>query len=69
MAKTRFENLRVYQISESLADEIWEIVIGWDNLRKIRSAGKLFVPPIQSGRTSRKAKDAEAFRTTAAFVK
>ncbi|HEX8737133.1 MAG TPA: four helix bundle protein [Pyrinomonadaceae bacterium] len=34
MAKTNFENLRVYQISESLADEIWEIVIGWDNFAK-----------------------------------
>jgi four helix bundle protein len=34
MAKTRFENLRVYQISESLANEIWEIVNGWDNFAK-----------------------------------
>jgi four helix bundle protein len=34
MAKTNFENLRVYQISESLADEIWEIVVGWDNFAK-----------------------------------
>lgn len=34
MAKTNFENLRVYQISEGLADEIWQIVIGWDNFAK-----------------------------------
>lgn len=32
--KTKFENLRVYQMSEVLADEIWEIVIGWNNLAK-----------------------------------
>ena len=32
--KTKFENLRVYQMSETLADEIWEIVIGWNNLAK-----------------------------------
>jgi len=34
MAKTNFENPRVYQISESLADEIWENVVGWDNFAK-----------------------------------
>jgi four helix bundle protein len=32
--KTKFENLRVYQMSETLADEIWEIVVGWNNLAK-----------------------------------
>ena len=34
MAKTIFENLRVYQLSEILADEIWDIVLGWDNFAK-----------------------------------
>ncbi|HQU82206.1 MAG TPA: four helix bundle protein [Pyrinomonadaceae bacterium] len=34
MAKTNFENLRVYNLSEQLADEIWEIVLGWDNFAK-----------------------------------
>lgn len=34
MAKTNFENLRVYQMSESLADEIWDICLGWDNFAK-----------------------------------
>jgi four helix bundle protein len=29
-----FENLRVYKLSESLADQIWRIVRGWDNLAK-----------------------------------
>jgi len=32
--KTKFENLRVYQMSVTLADEIWEIVVGWNNLAK-----------------------------------
>ena len=31
MAKTTFENLRVYQMSEDIADEIWNIVTGWNN--------------------------------------
>jgi len=28
MSRTNFENLRVYKLSEELADEIWEIVFG-----------------------------------------
>ena len=34
MTRTNFENLRVYKISESLADEIWGIVTAWDNFAK-----------------------------------
>jgi NTP pyrophosphatase (non-canonical NTP hydrolase) len=30
MARTNFENLRVYQLSEELADRIWDIALGWD---------------------------------------
>ncbi len=32
--KSAFENLRVYQISERVADEIWDLVLGWDNFAK-----------------------------------
>lgn len=34
MAKTNFENLRVYQLAEQLSDEIWSIVCAWNNLAK-----------------------------------
>ncbi len=34
MTKTHFENLQVYQLSEKLSDEIWKIVLTWDNLAK-----------------------------------
>ena len=34
MARTNFENLRVYQLSEKLADEIWKIVKKWYNLAR-----------------------------------
>lgn len=34
MARTNFENLRVYQLSEDLADEIWNIVLSWNNFAK-----------------------------------
>ena len=28
--KSAFESLRVYRLSEKLADEIWDLVMGWD---------------------------------------
>ena len=34
MAKSNFENLRVYQLSENLSDEIWKIVLSWDNFAR-----------------------------------
>src|SRR6266498_2163947 len=34
MAKSDFENLKVYQMSENLADEIWEVVLGWDRFAR-----------------------------------
>jgi four helix bundle protein len=30
MARTNFESLRVYQLSEQLADLVWEIVLEWN---------------------------------------
>lgn len=30
--KTKFIELRVYQMSETLADKVWGIVLGWNNL-------------------------------------
>jgi len=34
MAKTNFESLRVYQLSENLADQIWYIVLKWNVLAR-----------------------------------
>jgi four helix bundle protein len=31
MSKTNFENLRVYKLSEDLADSVWEIASGWNH--------------------------------------
>lgn len=33
-SKTGFEELEVYQLSEKLADEIWRIVLTWNNFSK-----------------------------------
>jgi four helix bundle protein len=32
MQKTNFENLEIYQLSENLADEIWNMVLAWNHL-------------------------------------
>ena len=34
MNRTHFENLRVYKLSEELADEIWGIVLCWDGFAR-----------------------------------
>jgi four helix bundle protein len=34
MSKTNFENLHVYRLAERLADEVWDIVGGWDQFAK-----------------------------------
>ena len=34
MERTNFEKLQVYQLVRKLADQIWEIVLGWDYLAK-----------------------------------
>ena len=34
MAKSDFESLKVYQMSEKLADEIWDVVHGWDQFAR-----------------------------------
>jgi four helix bundle protein len=34
MAKSDFEKLKVYQMSETLADEIWDVVLGWDRFAR-----------------------------------
>ncbi len=40
MARTNFEKLRVYQLSEQLADQVWEIVLGWNFFARITVGSK-----------------------------
>src|SRR6476660_3684449 len=41
MAKSNFENLKVYQMSEDLADEIWDVVLGWDRFARDTVGGQI----------------------------
>jgi four helix bundle protein len=34
MARTKFESLDVYRLSEQLADEVWDIVLKWSNFAR-----------------------------------
>jgi len=43
MERTSFENLRVYQLSEDLADLIWYIATKWDNFNRRDTVGKQIV--------------------------
>ena len=47
MSKTNFIKLRVYQLSEILADEIWDIVINWNYFEK-ETVGKQLVKAADS---------------------
>lgn len=47
MTKRGFESLRVYQLAEQLADEIWDIVIGWEPFAKY-TVGKQLVEAADS---------------------
>jgi four helix bundle protein len=34
VARTNFENLRIYNLAEMLSDEVWNIVVRWNNFAK-----------------------------------
>ena len=41
MARSDFEKLKVYQMSEKLADEIWVVVMGWDRFARNTLGGQI----------------------------
>lgn len=47
MARTNFENLRVYKLSEKLSDQIWNIALEWNNFAK-DTVGKQLVKAADS---------------------
>src|SRR5262245_29985349 len=47
MVRTNFENLRVYRLSESLADEVWKIARSWDYFAR-DTVGKQLVRAVDS---------------------
>lgn len=41
MATRGFEDLRVYQLAEKLADEIWDIVVQWESFSRNTLGGQI----------------------------
>ena len=41
MPKSDFENLKVYQLAERLADEIWDTVMEWDQFARNTVGGQI----------------------------
>ena len=41
MAKSDFESLKVYQMSENLTDEIWDVVLRWDRFARDTVGGRI----------------------------
>jgi len=39
--KSNFENLRVYQLSEKIADRIWDLVLDWEPFARNTVGGQL----------------------------
>ena len=69
MARTNFENLRVYQLSEELADEIWDIVLSWNNFAK-DTVGKQIVRSANSiGANIAEGEGRGSFQDNRRFVK
>lgn len=47
MAKTNFETLRVYQLAERLADDLWNIILDWGEFAR-DTLGKQIVRAVDS---------------------
>ncbi len=69
MARTNFENLRVYQLSENLADEVWETVFKWNNFAR-DTVGKQLVRSADSvGANIAEGEGRGSFQDNRRFVK
>jgi four helix bundle protein len=41
MASKGFEHLRIYGLAENLSDQVWELVIQWDDFARMTIGGQL----------------------------
>ena len=69
MARTNFENLQVYQLSEALADEVWRVVAPWPSFAK-DTIGKQLVRSADSiGANIAEGSGRKAFQDNRRFVR
>ena len=69
MARTNFENLQVYRLSECLADRVWQIVLRWPHFAK-DTLGKQLVRAVDSvGANIAEGAGRRAFQDNRRFVR
>jgi four helix bundle protein len=69
MAKSDFENLKVYQMSEKLADEIWDVVLGWDRFARDTVGGQIVRAADSIGANIAEGSGRGSFRDNRRFIK
>ena len=68
-ARTNFENLAVYRLSETLADAVWDVVVSWSHLAR-DTVGKQLVRAADSvGANIAEGSGRGAFQDNRRFVK
>jgi four helix bundle protein len=69
MGRSNFENLVVYQLSEKIADVVWEIAKSWDNLAR-DTVGKQLIRAADSiGANIAEGEGRGAFKDNQRFVR
>jgi four helix bundle protein len=69
MARPQFENLRVYQLSEELADLIWEIVSRWERFAQSTVGGQLVRAAVGIGANISEGAGRGSFQDNRRFVR
>lgn len=69
MERTQFENLEVYQLSENLADFIWDMVSEWDNFVKFTVGNQITRAADSIGANIAEGVGRGAYRDNRRFVK
>lgn len=69
MAKSAFENLKVYQLSEVLADEIWDVVMGWDRFARDTVGGQIVRAADSSGANITEGSGRGSFQGNRRFIR
>jgi four helix bundle protein len=69
MGRTAFENLKVYQLAEGLADEVWNIVMKWEPFAKRTIGGQLVRAADSVGANIAEGVGRRAFQDNRRFVR
>src|SRR6476660_3952473 len=69
MPRSDFENLKVYQLSEQLADEIWDAVSEWDHFARSTVGGQIVRAPDSIGANIAEGSGRGSFQDNRRFVR